>query len=256
MEANLENALDWDVGVDEGEEALIVEPAKRRVFTESADPTVKVLYDDYKSGYLILQPNFQRYFVWDQSKSSRLIESVLMNVPLPVVYLAQEEDGTASVIDGQQRLTSFFQFIDGQFALKNLRVLSELNGRRFANLDRTQQRVIQQCAIRSIKILRESDPELRFEIFERLNTGSVALNDQELRNCVYRGPYNELLKEMSCDHDFMYILGIMEPERRMRDVELVLRFSAFYHSTYLKYQSPMRRFLNRDMESNRLIELR
>jgi hypothetical protein len=225
-----------------------IDTQRRRIFTQAADPNVQGLHEDFRGGYLVLQPDFQRYFVWDKTKSNRLIESVLLNVPLPVVYFAQEADGTSSVIDGQQRLTSFFEYIDGNFELQNLKVMMELNGKRFKDLTKLQQRAIQQCSIRAITILSESDAELRFEIFERLNTGSVALNDQELRNCVYRGAYNGLLRKLAQDPDFMYLLGLSEPEKRMRDVELVLRFAAFYHWTYLKYQPPMRRFLNREMQ--------
>ena len=81
-------------------------PDSRRIFTRPADPTVKDLYDRFKEGDLILQPDFQRYFVWDRTKSSRLIESVILDVPLPIVYLAEEQDGREEVIDGQQRLTT------------------------------------------------------------------------------------------------------------------------------------------------------
>ncbi len=253
LDAVSEYELEFDEDQESEFEPIPVEPDRRRIFTSSSDPTVGGLYEDYKSGYLILQPDFQRYFVWDRSKSSRLIESVLLNVPLPVVYLAQESDSRSSVIDGQQRLTSFFHFIDGEFALQGLKVATELNGKRFQDLDRGQQRIIRNYPIRSITILKESDPELRFEIFERLNTGSVALNDQELRNCVYRGPYNHLIKELARDLDFMYLLGMQEPDKRMRDVELVLRFCAFYHATYLNYRPPIRHFLNRDMEKYQFI---
>src|SRR5438874_6788507 len=84
-------------------------PGTRRIFTQSSDPTVKDLYDRYKENDLILQPDFQRYFVWDRTRQSRLIESVLVDVPLPIVYLSEEADGREEVIDGQQRLTSFFR---------------------------------------------------------------------------------------------------------------------------------------------------
>ncbi|MCC6414363.1 MAG: HNH endonuclease [Opitutaceae bacterium] len=89
---------------------------------------------------------------------------------------------------------------------------------------------------------------MKFEIFERLNTGSEPLNDMELRNCVFRGPYNELIKALATEPDFRALLGIRASDKRMRDVELVLRFAAFYHATYLKYTSPMKRFFNHDME--------
>ena len=89
---------------------------------------------------------------------------------------------------------------------------------------------------------------MKFEIFEHLNSGSVALNDQELRNCVFRGPYIKLLKELSRDPDFCKLLNFSEPDKRMRDVELVLRFASFYHATYLKYTPPMKSFMNADMK--------
>jgi hypothetical protein len=82
-----------------------------------------------------------------------------------------------------------------------------------------------------------------------LNTGSVSLNDQELRNCIYRGDYNRLLKELSEDNDFRKLLGITKPDKRMKDIELVLRFTAFFHQTYLNYRPPMRNFLNKEMEA-------
>lgn len=235
---------------DKQSEPNIVEndSGKRRIITTASDPTVKGLYDRYKEGDLLLQPDFQRYFVWDGTKSSRLVESLLLDVPLPIIYLAEEADGGESVIDGQQRLTSLFDFLDGKFALTGLEVRHDLNSHRFADLDKLSQGKIRKAAIRAITFQKDSDEDLKFQIFERLNTGSVALNDQELRNCVYRGDYNRLLRELAEDKDFMYLLGIQQPEKRMRDVELVLRFAAFYHATYLKYRPPVRRFLNEDMK--------
>ncbi len=229
-------------------EVIEIDPGKRGIFSRTSDPTVKDLYDRYKDGDLILQPDFQRHFVWDTTKSSRLIESVILDVPLPIIYLVEDFDEKESVIDGQQRLSSFFKFLDGELALTGLRVRTELNKKKFVDLERSLQNKIRKAAIRTITIQKESDKDLKFEIFERLNTGSVALNEQELRNCVYRGPYNGLLREMASDPDFMFLIGINGPEKRMRDVELVLRFAAFYHSTYLNYRPPMRQFLNDDME--------
>jgi len=221
---------------------------ERKIFTTSSDPTIKDLYDRFIDGELNLQPDFQRQFVWDAKRSSRLVESVLLSVPLPIVYLAEENDGTEAVIDGQQRLTSFFDFLAGNFKLSGLRVRSDLNGSRFVDLPRELQSVLKKASLRVITIKRESDKELKFEIFERLNSGSVALNDQELRNCVFRGPYMTLLKSLSEDADFRTLLNFDGPDKRMRDVEMVLRFSSFYHSTYLNYSPPMKSFMNKDME--------
>jgi hypothetical protein len=234
--------------------ALPLAQGKRTIHTKSDDPQIDAFYGKFKRGKLILQPDFQRLFVWDRAKASRLIESALLAVPLPIIYLAEEANGKELVIDGQQRLTSFFAFLDGifpdgkPFKLTGLEVFHELNNKSFKELDENLQDKIRYYPIRAITILYDSHPELKFEIFERLNTGAVPLNDMELRNCVYHGEYIELLKQLATDPDFMRLLGLKKSDQRMHDVELVLRFATFYHETYLKYQPPMKRFLNRDME--------
>lgn len=245
---------------NEGEQTLDLSPSKRKIFTKASDPEIISLHQKWKKGKLILQPDFQRYFVWDKKKASRLIESVLLTVPLPVIYLAENPDSKEYVIDGQQRLTSFFAFIDGTFPpdntpfkLTGMSVYKELNGKKFTDLDEEIQDKIQYYELRTITIKKESESELRFEIFERLNTGSVPLNDMELRNCVYRGPYIQLLHEMAKDPDFRFLMGLINPHPRMKDTELVLRFASFYHATYLKYQYPMRTFFNQDMEKYQFI---
>jgi hypothetical protein len=250
--------IEFDSSFDENEELELTD-YKRTVFTDQGDPEVESLYGKYKRGKLVVQPDFQRYFVWDINKASRLIESALLDIPLPVIYISQEKDGKEYVIDGQQRLTSFFSFIDGvfhdgkEFKLKGLKVFKEFNNKKFDQLPEEIQDKIRYCKIRTITFRKESDPNLKFEIFERLNTGSVALNDQELRNCIYRGSYNDLLKELATYSDFRYLLGLKRPDKRMKDVELVLRFSAFFHQTYLNYKPPMKQFLNKEMEDNQFI---
>lgn len=249
------NELEFEQPLEE--EIEEVPSIRRKVFADQGDPEIDSLYRKYKDGDLIIQPDFQRQFVWDAAKSSRLIESALLDIPLPVIYLSEESDGKEYVIDGQQRLTAFFSFIDGKFPdgrdfkLTGLKVFRELNRKTFIDLkeiDKKLQRKIRYCKIRTITFREESEQDLKFEIFERLNTGAVSLNDQELRNCIYRGRYNKLLKGLSKDSDFMYLLRLRDPERRMKDIELVLRFAAFYHFTYLNYKPPMKKFLNNDME--------
>jgi uncharacterized protein with ParB-like and HNH nuclease domain len=194
------NEIEFDEQLEEETEAVVDE---RKIYTDIGDPEVDSLYGKYKRGKLILQPEFQRHFVWDPVKSSRLIESVLLDIPLPVIYLSQEKDGREYIIDGQQRLTTFFSFIDGKFPngkdfkLTGLKVFDNLNRKTFSELEEDIQDKIRYCKIHAITFKKESSPDLKFEIFERLNTGSVSLNDQELRNCIYRGPYNELLRKLS-----------------------------------------------------------
>lgn len=215
-----------------------------------------------------MQPDFQRQYVWDATKASKLIESAILFIPLPIIYLSEEKDGKEYVIDGQQRLTSFFSFIDGifpdgkPFKLSGLNVCSDLNGKKFSELSEELQDKIRYYKIRTITFQKDSSENLKFEIFERLNTGSVQLNDQELRNCLYRGNFNVALKEMASDPDFMFICGLKAPDKRMKDKELVLRFCAFYHKTYLNYKAPIRNFLNieayekRDISDKELLELK
>jgi hypothetical protein len=231
---------------DEDQEALIIQ--ERRIFTDKHDYPIGSLYTKYKDGELILDPIFQRRPVWDRARSSRLIESVLLEVPLPVFYLAESSDSSEEVIDGQQRLRAFFSFIDGEYSLTGLKALPDLNDKRYQGLDRPLKRKIRDYPLHTVTFKKESDENLRFEIFERLNTGAVPLNYQELRNCIYRGPYNDLLISLSSDADFMALMGLKAPEKRMHDVEYVLRFAAFYHATYLKYKPSMATFLNEDMK--------
>lgn len=223
-------------------------PKERRVHSDKTDRSIFELYRQYQKGMLELRPEFQRLHVWNNKKSSCLIESVLLEVPIPVIYLSEESEGKYAIIDGQQRLNAFFDFLENKLRLTGLTVLLELNGKKYQDLSPNLQGKFENSTIRIIEIRRESHPDVKFEIFERLNTGAVQLNHQELRNCIYRGRYNELLKDLSEDKDFQFLLGLKGPHYRMNDREFILRFFAFYHNTYLKYNQPMKRFLNKEME--------
>jgi len=252
-----DEGLEFDSPLEEEVDAIGVPSEKRKIYTELGDPEIESLHGKYKREKLIVQPDFQRQFVWDSTKASRLIESALLGIPIPVIYISQQPDNKEYVIDGQQRLTSFFSFIDGKFPdgtdfkLTGLKVFRELNGERYGALGDTLQDIIRYFKVRTITFKKESDEDLKFEIFERLNTGSVSLNDRELRNCIYRGRFNVLLKELSRDADFTFLLGLKKPDKRMKDMELVLRFAAFYHATYLNYKPPMKNFLNGEAEKFR-----
>lgn len=234
--------------LEEEDEPIELELKDRKVHSEKSDRTIFELSRQHKRGRLKLNPEFQRYYIWDDVTASRLIESVFLEVPIPIIYLAEENGGTYSIIDGQQRLRSLFEFLDNDLTLKGLQVFKELNGKEYRGLSADLQNKLENYTIRVIEIRKESHPAVKFEIFERLNRGSFKLNNQELRNCIYRGRYNSLLKELAEDKDFMFLLGLKQPHKRMFDRELVLRFLSFYHSTYLKYTPPMKRFFNLDME--------
>lgn len=213
---------------------------------------VRDLNSDYTNQELDPRPSFQRGYVWDLAKASRLIESVLLNVPLPLIYTAEEADSNKEVvIDGQQRLLTLFGFIKGEFPrngrpfrLKHLKILSDLNGKLFNDLDDPYRTKILRYDMTIIKIGSSSDPNVKFEIFERLNSGSVSLNPQELRNCIYRGRFNDLLRELTQYPSFRKAIASETLLERMLDAELVLRFLAFYERTYLNFPGGIKSFLN------------
>ena len=236
---------------DQEDTPIVFTEGSRQVFSDSQNLSIRELYEQYQDGDLILQPDFQRQFVWDVKKINRLIESVFLDFPIPVIYLAEEEDGKRAVIDGQQRLSSFFLFLDGKHQLKNFVIFPELNGKTYPELSKEHQSKFKKSTMHIVVVKKESQKDIRFVIFERLNTGSVKLNDQEIRNCIYRGSYNDILKELADIKDFQYILDNANLHTRMLDVELILRFFAFYHKTYLKYKSPMKQFLNDEIEQHK-----
>ena len=252
------NELTFDEALEEDEQ-LGPPIANRKIYTKQADAEVDGLYRKHQRAKLIVQPDFQRHFIWDEKKASRLIESAILDIPIPSIYLAEENDGREYVIDGQQRLMSFFSFIDGkfpngkEFRLTGLEVLRELNTKNFKELEQQLQDKILYYKSRVITFTSESDEQLKFEIFKRLNTGSVSLNNQELRNCIYHGSYIDLLRELSQEEDFRYLLGLNDQEKRMGDIELVARFAAFYHVTYMKYKPPMKDFIDNDIRIYRNI---
>ena len=251
-----ENTLEIEQDFFPAEEERTDLAGSDNVMTVSSDPSIKSLYDECKDGDLVIQPGFQRLGVWDNKQKSRLIESAILQIPLPTVYLSEGDDGTRVVIDGQQRLTAFFEFIGGKFKLSGLKKCTELNGLSFRDMGKgkkhkPQQKRIKQCPIRVITFLKNSDSDLKFEIFQRLNSGSVSLNAQEMRNCEYRGPYNDLLRKLSENSNFRFIMGLVAEDKRMRDIEYVLRFAAFHFQGYGEYKSPMKEFMNREMKLRR-----
>ena len=194
--------------------------------------------------------------------ASRLMESILLNVPIPPCYLSQNDDFELDVIDGQQRLFSIYRFLDNQFALSGLEVLKDINGRRFHELPPGLQRKLKTHTLRLVAVTNESHPEIKFDVFQRLNTNTVPLNAQELRNCVSRGALNDLLKDAAGYKPWLQILRKRAPDKRMRDEELILRFFAFHIHGVGSYRTPQKNWLNdaanhgRGYEPERIADLR
>ena len=228
----------------------------RRVFTQPYDLVVESLIDQIKGGTIFLRPlserpGFQRRYVWSNTLASRLVESILLNVPIPPCYLSQNDDYELDVIDGQQRLYSIYRFVDNQFALSGLEVLKDLNGLRFHKLTSKTRRQLITHTLRLVAITNESHPEIKFDVFQRLNTNTVPLNAQELRNCVCRGTLNELLKDVVAYKPWLTILRKKKPDKRMRDEELALRFFAWQLHGIESYRTPQKHWLNAAAKAGR-----
>lgn len=239
----------FEIDVDDSPDPDEIPIRDRKVITQSYDLVVRSLIDQITSNTIFLRPlserpNFQRQYVWSDVLASRLIESILLNVPIPPCYLSQNEDYELDVIDGQQRLYSIYRFIDNQFALSGLEVLIELNGKRFHQIPPQNRRQLETHTLRCVLITNESHPEIKFDVFQRLNTNTVPLNAQELRNCVYRGSLNALLQEASVAPDWLKILRKSAPDKRLRDEELILRFFAFRIRGLKTYKTPQKHWLN------------
>lgn len=228
---------------EEDDAPLRLDPKERRLITQPYDFSVRTIIEQINDESLDTQPPFQRGYVWDDTRASRLIESLLLSIPIPVCYFAEEETGKFTVIDGHQRLFSIWRYVNNHFALRGLRTLTEFNGMSYKDLAERERRVILGRSIRCIVILHGSHPELRFEVFDRLNTGSIQATDQEIRNAVYRGDFNELIKSLARSEKWLRVLNKKQLDKRMRDEELILRFFAV-HDNYLGYQAPLRTFLN------------
>lgn len=228
-------------------------PAKaddRPVSSQPNDWNLSTLRDKWDRGQLNLQPAYQREYVWKLRPElpSRLIESLLLEIPIPPLYFGKLAGGRLEVIDGQQRLTTMIDFISNKFELRRLQRMESLNGKLFRDLTEEYQAKIMDAPIRSIVIDAGMNTELRYEVFERLNRGSMVLNEQELRNCVFRGPFNELLAELERDHYWRKVRGTLVPEPRFVEREAILRFFAFANRLQF-YGGNLKRFLNEFMAS-------
>jgi len=237
-----------ELDADQEEEHPRSKPDDRPVTSQSCDWTISSLRDKLDRGQLDLQPKFQREYVWSTKPElpSRLIESLLLEIPIPPIYFGKVAEGRLEVIDGQQRLTTLVDFVSNKFALRKLRSMASLNDKGFKDLTKQQQEKILDTPIRSIVIDAAGNTELRYEVFERLNRGSMILNEQELRNCLYRGPFNDLLAELETDSYWRKAKGGSIPEGRFKERETILRFFAFA-GRLTQYAGSLKQFLNEYM---------
>ncbi len=221
----------------------------KRLHFEKKNQTVNEFLNLKIKGKLIINPKYQRDFVYNQTQSSRLSESALLSIPVPTIYLCEEESGKLSVIDGQQRIVSFLKFVSSEYALNGLSVREELNGLYYQDLDDEDQEKIDRTGITTITLDRDS-AGAKYEIFERLNRGAVSLREQELRNCVYRGEYNSMINDLAENKNVKVLFKAKNS--RMSFQENILRFFAL--KNFSIYKPSMKSFLNNYMKQHQFDE--
>lgn len=206
-------------------------------------------------GDIDLEADFQRREKWARNKKSKLIESIILDIPIQAIYLSEENDNKYLIIDGQQRIRSITSFLNNKFKLDG--VQDEWDGKYFKDLEPSIQRKIEDFQLVIFVVKKDNDSDIKFEIFERINTGAVKLNSQELRNCIYRNKGIPFIKKLSDNKLYKDLLRNKKVNyNAMQDQELVLRFMSFYYKGYQAYSGNMKRFLNDTLENYELYRSR
>lgn len=229
-----------------------------------SDLTLQVISDMWHAGDITV-PDFQRNFVWTIQQSSLLIDSFLMGLPVPQTFFYVDEKSNKSiVIDGLQRILSVVYYLEGFFGsehhgkrqifkLTGLDRASPFHGKKFVDLEETHQRKLKTSVLRAINIRQikpTGEQTSKYHIFERLNTGGTPLKPQEIRNCVFSGPFVSLLRELNEDRNWRKILGKKAYDKHQKDVELILRIFSLSED-WGGYEKPMKEYLNIAMLKNK-----
>ncbi|WP_313185667.1 DUF262 domain-containing protein [Sphingobacterium siyangense] len=228
------------------------------------------LFRKYENDIIKLDPEFQREGVWSQKQRSELIESIIIGIPLPILYIKENKDGNWILIDGRQRLSTIFDFMNNKFSLSNLTILKEFNGRKFSEeverklIAESKHKEFLDSNIRGkiedvnlvLHIIKEPTPErLTYDLFDRVNRGGTRLNNQEMRNAIYQGSSTKFLKTLSKIDTFKLVTSNI-PTTRMKDRYLVLRTISFYlwkkkitkeNGLSIEYRSDLEDFLSKSM---------
>lgn len=211
----------------------------RQIYSSKIDLPLLTLTTQV-SQQINLRPDFQRRDRWNAKRQSRFIESIIMNVPIPPCFLGEEEYGKFVVLDGRQRLTAATLFMSNELRLVGLKVWEELNGLKYEDMKKEGLApMIERRFLPAILLTRESSPQVKYDVFDRLNTGGVVATPMEVRNAIFPGPFNDLIRELSRLPRFRELWGIPRVDAeedprlagnalfaKMVDLELVLRFFA------------------------------
>lgn len=197
--------------------------------------SLRLISDMIDDNDIDLAPDFQRHFVWNSSQKSRLIESILLRIPLPMFYFSEDDEGRITIVDGLQRLTTIKEFMDNKFPLRDLEYLNDsCKGRYYVDqgkkkgLDAKYYRWFNQTQFSVNVIDPSSPPKVKYDIFRRINTGGKPLNNQEIRNCLAGSSLREVLNEMVSLNEFKTATDFSIKPTRMDDQEIALRFILFH----------------------------
>ena len=244
-----------EILIEETEQTDEDEPQSIRyeIMSFPTDFTVKVMYEKWQSSQLVILDD-QRRYVWNLRQASRLIESFLLGLPIPQVFLYREHSSpTLYVVDGHQRLATIARFYNGYFSDNRefhlTGVSSDWNGKSYADLSDDDRTALDDATLRSIVIrqIQPNDNSSVYQIFERLNTGGTQLNSMEIRRVIFRGEANRLLDRLNDNSEWRTLIGTTEPNPRYRDVEVLLRVLALSENRE-NYRKPMKKFITEYME--------
>jgi hypothetical protein len=217
--------------------------------------TVELLVQKYLEGMdsdenEIFIPDYQREFVWSKPRQSKFIESVMLGLPIPYIFIASlkkspdEDEGRAEIVDGSQRIRTLSDFLKNQLKLIELQKLDKLNGFKFSDLDLSRQRKFKRQPIRVIELSEKANEEVRRDLFERINTGSDELRDMEKRKGIFTGLFYDFIKECANSPEFRAVCPVSHAKRKREEAEeLVLRYFA-YTDSYHEFKHSVREFLN------------
>ena len=213
------------------------------------DFTIDYIVQQFHEG-LFYVPGYQREFIWTDSHKCRFIESVILGLPIPMMFVADMEDGRLEIVDGAQRIQTLEQFVNNDLRLKELERLPSLNGFTHEDMPKPQQRKLGTKALRMVVLEDSTTPELRQEIFDRVNTSGERARPSEIRRGTFTGPFMDFVKERARDPRFVAVCPITDRMRKRReDEELVLRFFA-YSDRYKSFRHDVDSFLDRYAKDN------
>ena len=210
-----------------------IEIQQRNVFYDTKEYTIELIVEKYLAGLEkeeneFFVPDYQREFVWDEVRQSRFIESLLMGLPIPYIFLAENTDGRYEIVDGSQRIRTLAAFLKDELEIVGLDKIRNLNGLKFSQLKLSRQRKLKNISLKMICLSEHTSDETKNDIFERINRGSDLLKDMEKRKGIYRGVFNDFVYLMAKNQDYVRLTPVAHWfEKRQEREELLLRYFAF-----------------------------